>query len=59
METQIDRGFMNIYIHETCHVDRRLVYSVIRFPYVRYDRRRFRKYFIMDLKLSISFFFFV
>jgi hypothetical protein len=37
-------GFVNLFIRETCRDDRRYSYKVTRYPYVRYDRRRFRKY---------------
>ncbi len=44
MEAPNDHGYLNVYIRETCHDDRQYSYNIMRFPYVRYNRRRFCKY---------------
>ena len=44
MKPSMNIGYINLFIRETCRDNGRHPYKITRYPYVRYDRRRFRKY---------------
>ncbi len=47
MNSPNDHGYLKVYLRESCRDDRRYQYELIVFPYVRYDRRQFRKYYLL------------